>query len=265
MIFLYLYIMFSFPATMTTTYSWTILILVSLTSIVSAQSCKWLHRNQEVVNRQILQNFKQMIPAEDSPVVCFNSNFSVPDIKHLYSISKVESAAIAVREVANQTIQFYRRYEEKLDYHWPAWERLQELLYYQEQQLSDCIPEGAENQLFIQGISQQFIILQRILEEQVSHPPPFHPLKGHFFIDPQGSVSDVKTTLQVFYQQIIHWLIFLSKALWLPHTHTNIYPFPQDNKVCARRAVNAEIQRNLLLSSQLSSRMRRLHLLRSLS
>ncbi|XP_077314644.1 uncharacterized protein LOC143934971 [Lithobates pipiens] len=176
----------------------------SLSPIVFAQSCKWLHRNQEVVNRQILQNFKQMIPAEDSPGVCLNSNFSFPNIKHLYSISKVESAAIAVREVANQTIQFYRRYEEKLDYHWPAWERLQELLYYQEQQLSDCIPEKAENQLFIQGISQQFLTLQRILEEQ-------------------------------------------------------------DDKVCAQRAVNAEIQRNLLLSSQLSSRMRRLHLLRSLS
>ncbi|XP_077314571.1 uncharacterized protein LOC143934833 [Lithobates pipiens] len=189
---------------MTTTYSWTILIFLSLSSIVFAQSCKWLHRNQEVVNRQILQNFKQMIPAEDSPGVCLNSNFSVPNIKHLYNISKVESAAIAVREVANQTMQFYRRYEEKLDYHWPAWERLQELLYYQEQQLSDCIPEKAENQLFIQGISQQFLTLQRILEEQ-------------------------------------------------------------DDKVCARRAVNAEIQRNLLLSSQLSSRMRRLHLLRSLS
>ncbi|XP_077314640.1 uncharacterized protein LOC143934968 [Lithobates pipiens] len=187
-------------STMTTTYSLTILFFVSLTSIVSGQTCKWLHRNQEVVNRQILQNFNQMIPAEDSPGVCLSSNFSVPDIKHLYNISKVESAAIAVREVANQTIQFYRRNEEKLDYHRPAWERLQELLYYQEQQLSDCIPEGAENHLFIESISQQFITLQMILEEQ-------------------------------------------------------------DDKVCAQRAVHAEIQRNLLLASQLSSHMRREHLI----
>lgn len=151
---------------MTITYSWTICIFVSLSPIVSAQSCKWFNRNQEVVNRQILHNFNLMILAEDSPGVCLNSNFSIPDVKHLYNISKVESAAIAVQEIANQTIQFYRRYEDKLDFHQPAWERLQELLYYQEQQLSDCIPEGAENQLFIQGISQQFITLQRILEEQ---------------------------------------------------------------------------------------------------
>ncbi|XP_077314641.1 uncharacterized protein LOC143934969 [Lithobates pipiens] len=165
-------------ATMTTTYSWTILIFMSLTFIVSTQSCKWLHRKQEVVNRQILQNFKRMIPAEDSPEVCLRSNFSIPDIKHLYQISNVESAAIAVREVANQTIQLYRRYGQKLDYHRPAWERLQELLYYQEQQLSDCIPEGAENQLFIQGISQQFITMQRILEEQGTVNASEHGEKG---------------------------------------------------------------------------------------
>nr|AWL54312.1 type I interferon 1 [Nanorana parkeri] len=151
---------------MAATYSWTVVIFLSLSSIISAQTCKWLHPNQGVVTRQILQNFQQMIPAEDSPGVCLNSNFSLPDLRHLYQITAVQSAAIAVREVGNQTTQFYRRYEERLDYHWPAWERLQELLYYQEQQLSDCIPEGAENQLFIQGISQQFTTLQRILEEQ---------------------------------------------------------------------------------------------------
>lgn len=52
---------------------------------------------------------------------------------------QVESAAIAVREVADQTIQFYRRNQKRLDYHQPAWERLQELVHYQNQQLSDCV------------------------------------------------------------------------------------------------------------------------------
>nr|AWL54284.1 type I interferon [Nanorana parkeri] len=151
---------------MTSTSSWTVLLLLSLSSMVSAQTCKWLHRNQQEWTRQILHNFNQMVPAEETGQPCQDNSPHLPVIDSLYSITQAESAAIAVHEVANQIVQFYRRNQDRMDYHLPAWEKLQELLNYQEQHLSDCIPEGAENQLFIQGISQRFNTLQRILEEQ---------------------------------------------------------------------------------------------------
>lgn len=150
---------------MTSTYSW-IVLLLSLSSMVSAQTCKWLHRNQEEWSRQILHSFNQMVPSKKTGQFCQENPSPLPVIDSLYNIIQVESAAIAVREVADRTIRFYRRNQDRLDHHRPSWERLQELVHYQDQQLSDCIPEGAENQLFIQGISQRFNTLQRILEEQ---------------------------------------------------------------------------------------------------
>ncbi|XP_063819200.1 uncharacterized protein LOC135057237 [Pseudophryne corroboree] len=184
-------------------YSWIFLVLLSLGSTIYSQSCKWLHRQQGHVTKQILQNFNQMLPAERTHEVCLENITELADIDSLYDISQVESAAIAVCEVSKQTVQFYRKHQEKLGCQQPACDRLQDLLYYQANQLVDCIPATAENHLFVEGISQQFYTLEKIIHDQ-------------------------------------------------------------GNTECVQRIINTEIRRNLQLAAQLSSRMRRRHLMKTL-
>ncbi|XP_063819198.1 uncharacterized protein LOC135057236 [Pseudophryne corroboree] len=183
--------------------SWTFLLLLSLSSVIYSQSCKLLHRHHDHVTKQILQKFNQTIGANESPGECLSNTIILPNIDHLYQISQVESAAIAVCEVYNQTVQFYKKHHEKLGCHQSACDRLQVLLNHQGHQLADCIPATAENHLFIEGISKQFNSLEKIILDQ-------------------------------------------------------------DNTECARRIVQTEIGRNLQLAAQLSSRMRRQQLMKTL-
>ncbi|XP_068118322.1 interferon beta-like [Hyperolius riggenbachi] len=168
--------------------------------MVSAQTCTWKHSH--MLMGQILETFGKMVPVEKLSGACL-SNHSLPDIKSLYQIQKAESAAIAVSEVFNQTLQFYRTNQKTLDYEQRAQERLEQLLHDQQVELSDCIPGGSENQLFIKRIRQRFVSLQKILEEQ-------------------------------------------------------------EDKLCAQTIVHSDIRTNLLLTAQLSFRMRRLRLLKKL-
>ncbi|XP_075054161.1 uncharacterized protein LOC142140198 [Mixophyes fleayi] len=149
-------------------HSWTFPLLLNLSSIIYAQNCKWLNHQHEHVTKQILQKFNQMLPAEKINELCLRNITELANIESLYDISQVQSAAIAVREVSNQTVQFYKKHQEKLECHQSAWERLQELLYYQGNQLADCIPETAENHVFVEGISQQFNTLEKIIHDQVN-------------------------------------------------------------------------------------------------
>ncbi|OCT60124.1 hypothetical protein XELAEV_18046144mg [Xenopus laevis] len=112
----------------------------------------------------------------------------------------VEAAALAVREVLNETIRFYRKHHESMGCKQQAWERFQQLLYYQIHQLEGCVSETAENHLIKELASEQFNLLEKIVLEK-------------------------------------------------------------DNSACVLDFICSEIRRNLQLVLQLSSRLRRQHLL----
>ncbi|CAH2302926.1 type I interferon 2 [Pelobates cultripes] len=160
----------------------TFLILSSLVSLIYSQNCKWLRPQQENLNKGILQSFNQMRPLGKSSGTCPQNTTMVPNIDDLYnisqldngnrqtytySISQVEEAAIAARDVTNQTIRFYKRNHQKFQCDEKAWERMEKLLDYQQNLLDDCIPEGAENPRFQQNMSEYFILLQKIVNEEV--------------------------------------------------------------------------------------------------
>ncbi|XP_075438350.1 interferon alpha-14 [Ascaphus truei] len=115
-----------------------VFLLLSLSSFSYSQNCKWLQPHQERLNQLILQNFNLMVGA----------------------------AALAVREVTNQTNWFYIKHHESLRCRQQAWERLQALLHYQGNQLAECIPEGAENHLQKEAASKYFHTLEEIVQEQ---------------------------------------------------------------------------------------------------
>ncbi|CAH2306921.1 type I interferon 2 [Pelobates cultripes] len=145
----------------------TFLILSSLVSLIYSQNCKWLRPQQDNLNKEILQSFNQMRPLGTSSGTCPQNTIMVPNIDDLYNISQVEEAAIAARDVTNQTIRFYKRNHQKLQCDEKAWERMEKLLDYQLSLLDDCIPEGAGNPQFQQNMSEYFILLQKIVNEEV--------------------------------------------------------------------------------------------------
>ncbi|XP_063281978.1 uncharacterized protein LOC134566201 [Pelobates fuscus] len=145
----------------------TLLILSSLVSITYSQNCRWLRPQQENLNKEILQSFNQMSPLETFSGTCPQNPTVVVNIDDLYNISQVEEAAIAARDITNQTIRFYERNHQKLRCDEKAWERVEMLLDYQLSLLDDCIPEGAENPQFQQNISEYFILLQKIVNEEM--------------------------------------------------------------------------------------------------
>ncbi|XP_063281975.1 uncharacterized protein LOC134566199 [Pelobates fuscus] len=153
--------------TMTSVVLKTFLILSGLISLTYSQNCKWLRPQQMYLNRKILQSFNQMSLLEITSGTCPQNSTVVPNIDDLYNISQVEEAAIAARDVTNQTIRFYKRNHQKLQCDEKAWERVEMLLYYQLNLLDDCIPEGAENPQFQLNISEYFISLQKIVNEEV--------------------------------------------------------------------------------------------------
>nr|NP_001388242.1 interferon-like LOC124174298 precursor [Xenopus laevis]ANQ43309.1 type I interferon 4 [Xenopus laevis] len=187
---------------------WSVLLLLSLTSIVHSQSCKWLHPQQEYLNSQILKAFNQTIPIRETEKVCEEQPSHLPNTESIYNVSQsfcvcleeVEAAALAVREVLNETIRFYRKHHESMGCKQQAWERFQQLLYYQIHQLEGCIPETAENHLIKESVSEHLNLLEKIVLEK-------------------------------------------------------------DNSACVWDFIRSEIRRNLQLVLQLSSRLRRQHLL----
>nr|AHN05532.1 type I interferon [Xenopus laevis] len=179
---------------------WSVLLLLSLTSIVHSQSCKWLHPKQEYLNTQILKAFNQTTPLRGNDETCEEHPGDLPNIESIYNVSQVEAAALAVREVLNETIRFYRKHHESMGCKQQAWERFQQLLYYQIHQLEGCVSETAENHLIKELVSEQFNLLEKIVLEK-------------------------------------------------------------DNSACVLDFICSEIRRNLQLVLQLSSRLRRQHLL----
>nr|NP_001388244.1 uncharacterized LOC108702184 precursor [Xenopus laevis]ANQ43307.1 type I interferon 2 [Xenopus laevis] len=165
-----------------------------LISIVQPKTCKWLRPKQEYLNSQILKTFEEMSPFEDYDETCQYDE--LPNIDGIYSISqtcappaagrtsgqklhwgpvlticpKVEAAALAVREVLNETIRFYRKHHESMGCKQQAWERFQQLLYYQIHQLEGCIPETAANPVFNQTLSEQFAVLEKFIQEEENTP-----------------------------------------------------------------------------------------------
>ncbi|OCT60123.1 hypothetical protein XELAEV_18046143mg [Xenopus laevis] len=135
-----------------------------LISIVQPKTCKWLRPKQEYLNSQILKTFEEMSPFEDYDETCQYDE--LPNIDGIYSISQVEAAALAVREVLNETIRFYRKHHESMGCKQQAWERFQQLLYYQIHQLEGCIPETAANPVFNQTLSEQFAVLEKFIQEE---------------------------------------------------------------------------------------------------
>ncbi|XP_075438347.1 uncharacterized protein LOC142477237 [Ascaphus truei] len=152
--------------TMSHEVSWRVFLLLSLSSFSYSQNCKWLQPHQERLNQLILQNFNLMSPVEEFPLACILNTTFPPNIDALYSISQVGAAALAVREVTNQTNWFYIKHHESLRCRQQAWERLQALLHYQGNQLAECIPEGAENHLQKEAASKYFHTLEEIVQEQ---------------------------------------------------------------------------------------------------
>ncbi|XP_018093182.2 interferon a3 [Xenopus laevis] len=177
-----------------------LLLLLSLISIVHCRNCKWLHPKQEYLNIQILQTFSQLTPPKEFDIVCHDYPTAQPNLERLYNITQVEAAALAVREVLNETIRFYRKHHESMGCKQQAWERFQQLLYYQIHQLEGCVPETGENDLLKNKISEQFQQWEKNVAEQ-------------------------------------------------------------DKASCAWDFIQDEIRRNLHLALQLSSRLRRQHLL----
>ncbi|XP_075437445.1 uncharacterized protein LOC142475468, partial [Ascaphus truei] len=152
--------------TMSHEVSWRVFLLLSLSSFSYSQNCKWLQPHQERLNQRILQNFNLMSPVEEFPLACILNTTFPPNIDALYSVSQVGAAALAVREVTNQTNWFYIKHHESLRCQQQAWERLQALLHYQGNQLAECIPEGAENHLHKEAASKYFHTLEEIVQEQ---------------------------------------------------------------------------------------------------
>lgn len=109
-----------------------------------------------------------MVPAEERGRLCPDHTPHLPVIDRIdsiYDVTQVESAAIAVRDVSKQTMDFYTRNQDRLAKRQAAkdaWESLQQLIRQQEAQLSDCIANEAKNP----RITQRFNSLQRILDEQ---------------------------------------------------------------------------------------------------
>ncbi|XP_075437447.1 uncharacterized protein LOC142475469 [Ascaphus truei] len=152
--------------TMSHEVSWRVFLLLSLSSFSYSQNCKWLQPHQERLNQRILQIFNLMSPVEEFPFACILNTTFPPNIDALYSISQVGAAALAVREVTNQTNWFYIKHHESLRCQQQAWERLQALLHYQGNQLAECNPEGAENHLHKEATSKYFHTLEEIVQEQ---------------------------------------------------------------------------------------------------
>ncbi|XP_018093181.1 interferon alpha-G [Xenopus laevis] len=145
---------------------WSVLLLLSLTSIVHSQSCKWLHPQQEYLNSQILKAYNQMNNLEESDKTCQEYPTELPYEERIKNVLQVETAALAVREVLNETIRFYRKHHESMGCKQQAWERFQQLLYYQIHQLEGCIPEMAENHLIKEAISEEFHLLEKMVLEK---------------------------------------------------------------------------------------------------
>uniref|UniRef100_A0A6I8Q134 Uncharacterized protein n=1 Tax=Xenopus tropicalis TaxID=8364 RepID=A0A6I8Q134_XENTR len=142
---------------------WSVLLLLSLTSIVHSQSCKWLHPKQEYLNSQILKAFNEMVKKNDK--IC-QENPTDPSNEHrIYSVSQVEAGALAVREVLNETMRFYMKHHESMGCKQQAWERFQQLLYYQIHQLEACVSR-AENDLLKESISEEFNLLETMVLEK---------------------------------------------------------------------------------------------------
>ncbi|CAH2302929.1 type I interferon 4 [Pelobates cultripes] len=146
--------------------SWRILFFSSLVSVIYSQNCKWLRPQQEYLSKQILQTFNQMSSFGTSSGICSQSSTILPNIDDLYNFSQDEDAIIIASEVTKQTIGFYKKHNEKLKCNKKVWERLHELLNYQENQLNDCIPEGAENSQIKQRLSEYFNVLEQIVNEK---------------------------------------------------------------------------------------------------
>nr|NP_001388245.1 interferon a3 [Xenopus laevis]ANQ43310.1 type I interferon 5 [Xenopus laevis] len=99
-------------------------------------------------------------------IVCHDYPTAQPNLERLYNITQVEAAALAVREVLNETIRFYRKHHESMGCKQQAWERFQQLLYYQIHQLEGCVPETGENDLLKNKISEQFQQWEKNVAEQ---------------------------------------------------------------------------------------------------
>ncbi|OCT62333.1 hypothetical protein XELAEV_18043414mg [Xenopus laevis] len=147
---------------------WSVLLLLSLTSIVHSQSCKWLHPKQEYLNTQILKTFNETIPIRETEKICEEHPSDLPNTESIYNVSQVEAAALAVREVLNGTIRFYMKHHERMGCKQQAWERFQHLLYYQIHQLEGCISETAEDHLIKESVSEQFNLLEKTILEKGS-------------------------------------------------------------------------------------------------
>nr|NP_001388246.1 interferon-like LOC124174300 precursor [Xenopus laevis] len=146
---------------------WSVLLLLSLTSIVHSQSCKWLHPKQEYLNTQILKAFNQTISLRENDEICEEHPSEFPNTESIYNVSQVEAAALTVREVLNGTIRFYMKHHERMGCKNQAWERFQQLLYYQIHQLEGCIPETAENHLIKGAVFEEFNLLEKIVLEKI--------------------------------------------------------------------------------------------------
>uniref|UniRef100_A0A8C5MQD3 Uncharacterized protein n=1 Tax=Leptobrachium leishanense TaxID=445787 RepID=A0A8C5MQD3_9ANUR len=141
-----------------------IIFISCLIPLISSRDCKWFHPKQEYLSKQILQAFNQMVGFIEG---CPNISSKLTSCVFL----QIEEAAIAIREVFNQTIWFYKKHHTDLQCQEKAWERLQALLYYVENLLDDCvsIPEGAENSELTHKVSDYFNILEKNVMELVSN------------------------------------------------------------------------------------------------
>ncbi|XP_012808078.1 interferon beta [Xenopus tropicalis] len=145
---------------------WSVLLLLSLTSIVHSQSCKWLHPKQEYLNTQILKAFNEMMPLKETEEICEEHPTDLPNTESTYSVSQVEAGALAVREVLNETMRFYMKHHESMGCKQQAWERFQQLLYYQIHQLEACVSQTEENDLLKESISEEFNLLETMVLEK---------------------------------------------------------------------------------------------------
>nr|ANQ43262.1 type I interferon 7 [Xenopus tropicalis] len=142
---------------------WSVLLLLSLTSIVHSQSCKWLHPKQEYLNTQILKAFHEMKCLEENVNICQENPSELPNKERIYSVSQVEAT---VKEVLNETMRFYMKHHESMGCKQQAWERFQQLLYYQIHQLEACVSQTEENDLLKESISEEFNLLETMVLEK---------------------------------------------------------------------------------------------------
>nr|CAO03089.1 TPA: type I interferon 5 [Xenopus tropicalis] len=147
---------------------WSVLLLLSLTSIVHSQSCKWLHPKQEYLNSQILKAFNEttfvfQFTVRETDEICQEHRSDLSNTESLYNVSQVEAGVLIVREVLNETMRFYMKHHESMGCKQQAWERFQQLLYYQIHQLEACIPKASENHLIKETISEEFNLLEKIV------------------------------------------------------------------------------------------------------